>query len=71
MAAEENIYARDDVTGGWRKLHKKSLVTCTPRQNVLSNQLMEVERVRLCSCHGKKKKRVQSFDKENMKEREQ
>ena len=31
---------RDDVTGEWRKLHKRNLMTCTPHQTLFeqSNQ---------------------------------
>jgi hypothetical protein len=51
---------KDEVTGGWRKLHNEELHNLYSSPNIISDQINEDEMGVVCSTHGGGEKRVQN-----------
>ena len=62
---------RDEVTGGWRKLHNEELndLYCSPN-NVGGDQVEKNEMGGACSAYGGKERCIQGFGVESLKERD-
>jgi hypothetical protein len=52
---------REEVTGGWRRLHNEELHKLYNSPNIISYQTKEDELGGACSTHGGDEKRIQNF----------